>query len=275
MRLFKTWEETKKVPQNGRLVWYTGAADVEHWAQSIAEWDVAALLTRARRGEYSHRTLLLRFLPKDRPILDGGCSVGAIVTGLQADGYDAVGIDWSSQIVERAKSIAPDLNIHVGDVLNVPYPDGHFGGYVSLGIVEHFLEGPDRALAEANRVLSTGGCLILSVPYFSRVRQFKARWKLYPKPPTPPDPGDFYQYAFSEREMADLLRKHGFEVQVVDYSEVLIGVGRELGVVGEKLRRGKRTASMIGRGERLRVLRRLIGHSIIFVAKKARSIATT
>ena len=201
MRLFRTWDETKKMPENGRLAWYTGTADVDYWTNATDKLGAAALLSRAREADYLHRSLLLQFLPTDMPILDGGCNIGHIVHGLQADGYDAVGIEWSPHIVEWARSIVPDLNISVGDVNNIPFPDGYFGGYISLGVIEHFPDGPDKSLAEANRVLCNDGHLILTVPYFSLVRQLKARLRLYPRPPSKPEPKDFYQYAFSQDEM--------------------------------------------------------------------------
>ena len=140
MRLFKTWEETKKLPQNGRLAWYTGSADVEH-STNITKKDVdaASLLHRARQGRYVQQDLFHKFLPRDKPVLDGGCNVGGVVLGLRTEGYDAIGVDLSPGIVDMARRIASDLDIQVGDILDIPFPDGYFEGYVSLGIVEHFL----------------------------------------------------------------------------------------------------------------------------------------
>ena len=269
----KTWEESRKVVSGGRLVWYTGRPDVELWTEHWGKIPLENLLRAADRGNYPYRALLQKVLLRDRLVIEAGCGPGHIVLGLQRDGFDVIGIEWSRTVVERVKAIAPDCRIRQGDVLRLDIDDGWAGSCISLGVVEHFREGPDRALTEANRVLMPGGCLVLAVPYFNPWREWKARYELYPKPPAPPSLAEFYQYAFSEREMSDYLRRFGFTVTSTEFLEALLGIGWECGRLDQWLRRFEPTKKLLGLSEHLGPIRRLFGHNSVFIARKTMSVS--
>ena len=227
--LSKPWEESRKLPVNGRLAWYTGPPSQHLWTEHWGGVDLASPLTDARRSRYPHRLLLRRLLPANGRVIEAGCGPAHIVLGLQRDGYQAIGIEWSEEVVRRVKVLAPECRIQQGDVRRLDFPDGYANGYISLGVVEHFPEGPEAILTEARRVLADGGWLILSVPHFNPWRQWKARHELYEPPAVPPDPAHFYQYAFRAEEMTKTLEGLGFEVVDTDGLGVLFGFGREFG----------------------------------------------
>ena len=54
---------------------------------------------------------------------------------------------------------------------SLPYEDSSISGYLSFGVIEHFIEGPHEALAEAFRVLRPGGIAIITTPgvFFSHI----------------------------------------------------------------------------------------------------------
>lgn len=268
MKFFKTWEESRKILEKGRLVWYSGSSTAERWTEHWNKHDIYNALRGAQEKNYPYKKLLLRYLSKDKPILEGGCGRGDIVLGLQKDGYRTVGVDWSQDTVKISKQIVHDIDVIGGDVLNLPFPRGCFGGYVSIGVVEHFFDGPEKALAEANRVLCKGGVLFISVPYFNPLRQFKAKVNLFPNPAREINLQDFYQYAFTEKEITQLLYQSGFRVCFVEYINIAIGIGREMGIVGQKMRKWRVTAKFISLGEKFRFFRHILAHSIILVCKK-------
>ena len=78
-----------------------------------------------------------------------------------------------------------------------------------MGVVEHFKSGPEDYLREANRILKRGGVAFISVPYFNLLRRIKNLFGFYRGSPVGLD---FYQYAFTQAEIEDLIQKSGFKV---------------------------------------------------------------
>jgi SAM-dependent methyltransferase len=69
-----------------------------------------------------------------------------------------VGVDIATAMVERARMRCPDLTFVVGDALRLPFPDAFFDAVtMNFGILH--VSQPERALAEARRVLVPGGRL--------------------------------------------------------------------------------------------------------------------
>ena len=68
------------------------------------------------------------------------------VVSLQRGGHDIVGVDFSLPALVSAKHAFPDIELLQCDVRRLPFPDGRFGVYMSLGVVEHFEDGPDEVL---------------------------------------------------------------------------------------------------------------------------------
>src|SRR3990172_2694665 len=52
-----------------------------------------------------------KFLSKDDKILDVGCGTGDLVISLVKTGYDAIGIDFASNMIEEARSDAKNAKI--------------------------------------------------------------------------------------------------------------------------------------------------------------------
>lgn len=110
-------------------------------------------------------------LPYYQPILEAGAGSGRWVIWFMKKGWDAVGIDWSKNAVERAKTEFPDIKFDVGDMRAMPYQDDYFGSIVSLGSIEHAIDGPMKSLDEYYRVLKKNGRSVISVPYSSFLRK--------------------------------------------------------------------------------------------------------
>src|SRR3990167_913208 len=89
--------------------------------------------------------IFLKELPLNEPILEGGCGLAPYLIRLRQLGYDVEGIDYNEAPIQKVLAFDPKLPVKVGDVANIPYHDNTFGGYISLGVIEHFTEGPERA----------------------------------------------------------------------------------------------------------------------------------
>jgi len=111
--------------------------------------------------------IYMKYLPKNKKILEGGCGLGPYLIYLHNAGYDVIGIDYNEEPLKKIKEHDSSLEVRVMDVRELKFPDGYFGGYLSLGVIEHFTEGPIKAIKEAHRVLSPGGYFIVQIPRFS------------------------------------------------------------------------------------------------------------
>ena len=106
--------------------------------------------------------LCRKYLPKGR-ILDAGCGLGAFVFYFERLGYQAYGIDFIEEIIERNRKIAQKSRFLTMDVSNLKFPTNYFDGYLSIGVIEH-LKNPKKALEEAYRVLKRNGVAFIAVP---------------------------------------------------------------------------------------------------------------
>jgi len=193
-----------------RLAYYSVKANSgfwsRHWRESIKSVDWG----KAEQGFLGwFEESFIKFLPKKARIIEAGCGLGYYVLALERRGYDVEGVEWSKEAVGLTKKRFPELKVRTGDVRNLKVKDGYYSGYISLGVVEHFKSGPGDYLREANRILKRGGGAFISVPYFNLLRRLKNLFGFYRGSPVGLD---FYQYAFTQAEIEDLIQKSGFKI---------------------------------------------------------------
>jgi SAM-dependent methyltransferase len=101
-------------------------------------------------------------------ILEIGCGAGRNLVGIEDMGFEAYGIDYSETAVEKATARLSDYpplygeeldgRVVQGDIIDLPWPDGHFRAVVEVNVLEHLLEGDrKKAVREVARVLEEGG----------------------------------------------------------------------------------------------------------------------
>ncbi|MFX0024317.1 MAG: class I SAM-dependent methyltransferase [Candidatus Hermodarchaeota archaeon] len=136
------------------------------WKSRTIEQELAAT-----EIETAPRVMFLHYIPKNGKILDGGCGFGKWVIYLNKLGYDIIGVDNNEQSINKLKKYDNSLKVELGDILNLNYPDNFFDAYISMGVVEHFEEGPLEALNEAYRILKPNGLIFLSTPTVNTIRK--------------------------------------------------------------------------------------------------------
>lgn len=94
-------------------------------------------------------------------VLDVACGPGLATIAAARRGAAASGYDFSTAMLREARTAHPDLSFDQGDAEALPYADGTFDAVVSNFGMHHFPH-PDRAAAEARRVLRPGGVFAFS-----------------------------------------------------------------------------------------------------------------
>lgn len=169
--------------------------------------------------------IFLKYLPKNGLILEAGCGLGAWLITLLKMGYKIEGIDFDKNVIKRLKKFDSKLKISVQNVERTLYKPNSLDACISLGVIEHFEEGPELALAETFRILKPKGLMILTVPYnnvlrkiiyhplrsaFTKYLKFKNH-EVY-----------FAEYRFNKNEIINQVKKAGFKIVAIDFDDYCI-----------------------------------------------------
>lgn len=189
-------------------MWFGGDADEAFWSEYWHSSLSTDYYTGARSADLA--TLIPgvteRLDPEGRH-LEAGCGLGYYVEALAGRGFRIEGIEYSKDLVDAILRVRPTLPIRCEDALEIRVPDASYDSYLSFGVVEHRIEGPEPFLSEAFRVLKAGGWAFVSVPAFGPIRRLKAHLGVYH---AVNERSDFFQYGFTAEEMRQLLRDAGF-----------------------------------------------------------------
>lgn len=104
---------------------------------------------------------------KYEKILDIGCGDGVWYINLKSKGYNVVGIDISkrdlSKLKNRTNLMELSDNVLRCDAQNMCFRSSSFDKIFSICVFEH-IPNDNEVLKESNRILKSGGSLIISVP---------------------------------------------------------------------------------------------------------------
>ncbi len=270
MTLFKekinSTNRREKAWKNGRLVFFQNLPDANYWDNYWNDTITKEYYETYEEGQLNEFSGIFdKYLKVTDSILEAGCGNARYIIALCAKGFNKIdGIEWGEKTVEKVKKIYPDLSIQVGDVTNTGKPDSSYDAYISLGVVEHRLEGPEPFLIEANRVLKPSGYAFITVPYVNPLRTLKAKLGQYAD--VTPN-ASFFQYAFRRAEFRNFLHQAGFEVieahGIAGYYGLLEEIPGWLNFIdglpgGWAIKQYLKRAAWID----------IFGHMIIFVCKK-------
>lgn len=130
----------------------------EHW---YADEDSPVALLRAEsklRNPWVARRLDHAFGERPCRVLDVGCGAGFLSNDIALRGRDVTGIDVAPDAltVARAHDASGRVRYLEADALALPFKGASFDAVCAMDLLEH-LETPERAIAEASRVLAPGG----------------------------------------------------------------------------------------------------------------------
>lgn len=189
-------------------------------------WDAANVETELAAVQYRRAQETINryrpFLPKDRPILEAGSGLSAVVIALGRLGYDMIGLDYAENALHISRAYDPSLRLAAGDIHALPFANDSLGGYLSFGVLEHFEHGMGAGLREAYRVLGRGGVLVLTIPYPNVVYRL-VKWKNRHRPAD-----GYYETAYTRAELIREVTAVGFQVALAEptsHSFTLWGLG--------------------------------------------------
>ncbi len=195
---------------------------------------------------YGGRQWILKYTPRFGKVVEAGCGLGRYVFYLSKFGIDIEGLDFENNVIKylnnwKVLNGFDNVPFIQGDVTQLPYDDNSLSGYISLGVVEHFREGPIKPISEAFRVLRPGGIAIITTPnksFYIRYRDLIKRIKdVIKKLIGKKNFQDyFFQYEYSPKQLKRFCEAIGFYVSRAEGCDFLY-VFNEIGnFTGNNLR---------------------------------------
>jgi SAM-dependent methyltransferase len=145
-----------------------------------SQWIISFLESEiANCPDYDIFHIFQKYITKDKKVLESGCGLGRWVFYYHRLGYNIVGIDWSQKTVDMLKAYDSNVKIFQCDARRTNFKNEEFDIILSLGTVEHAIEGPENALNDSFRILKENGLLIITVPILSLSRRIQYFFKDY------------------------------------------------------------------------------------------------
>jgi SAM-dependent methyltransferase len=171
-------------------------------------------------------------------LLDVATGPGYVAAEAAERGAESVGVDFSETMIAHARAHVRDVEFVLGDATALPFEDGSFDAVVAAFVLLH-LAAPERAVAEAARVLKPGGKAAFTVwDEPSRGRWLGVFFEAFtaagaqPPPDVPRGP-DFFKFA-DDAAFTALLEGAGlrgiqvervaFDLDLVDADELWDGL---------------------------------------------------
>ena len=129
------------------------AFEAEAWgAQAATYGELSGAITR----RFAEPLLDAARVRHDQRVLDVATGPGYVAELAEHRGAIAVGLDLSEGMLAEARRNHPEIEFVAGDAEALPFPDERFDAVVGNFVINH-LPAPERAAAEAVRVLVSGG----------------------------------------------------------------------------------------------------------------------
>lgn len=187
--------------------------------KQMLAWKLGSILLRRIQASI----MLSMLVPgKGELILDGGCGRGNLSYEMKKRGARVIGIDISRNLLRKAKSVSRfaegESTFIVGSLTCLPIRSDSFDKVLLSSVLQHILDYK-KALQEIQRVLKTGGILVINVlsdrlflylpcmfgKGYPTVEQ--RLWKEYKA-----------YHKWSAKALAVVLKKMGFNVLYCEYS---------------------------------------------------------
>lgn len=190
----------------------------ENW-ENISIEEILGIFSYARVKK--QMDVFMKYLPRDGIVFEGGCGLGPYVIRLRELGYNVIGSDYNLAPLAKSKRYDPQLPLVCGNVDYVPLRDNSIAAYLSLGVIEHFREGPEGAIRQAHRILKDDGVFIIKIPINNILRILHwpidaiKRNHLIRRILKKPQKNFYWEQYFKPKYLRKILIKSGFEIEAL------------------------------------------------------------
>lgn len=161
---------------------------------------------------YPIRYAEMVMLDKNKKALEIGCGLGRVLKHYYTQGFQIRGIERSEVAVKKLKIEKPELEVQVGDVVQMSFPDNFFDVVLAYGVYHNLENTLLEALQETARILKVGGMFSISMRPDNlemRINEYYWRWKQRSKAKK----GEihFHKLLVKEQEFKKILLKMGLK----------------------------------------------------------------
>ena len=134
--------------------------ETDAWNAAAHDW--AHRIREGMGGRvHLHDASIYELLPQPSGLtLDVGCGEGRLTRELSARGYDVVGVDASTALVDEARAADPSGRYEVASIDALPFADASVELAVCVNVLPH-VHDLAGAAAELARVLAPGGAFVI------------------------------------------------------------------------------------------------------------------
>ncbi|HEX7827292.1 MAG TPA: class I SAM-dependent methyltransferase [Mycobacterium sp.] len=154
-----------------------------------------------RRHEVVYQQLIDRCAGRD--VLEAGSGEGYGADLIAGVANRVVGLDYDDSAVAHVKARYPRVEMHKGNLADLPFDAGTFDVVVNFQVIEHLWD-QGQFVTECARVLRPSGVLLMSTPN---------RITFSPGLDTPLNP--FHTRELNAAELTELLTDNGFAAQAM------------------------------------------------------------
>lgn len=147
------------------LIMKQGLNNIERTYDTVAK-EYSETFSGEHEKKPKDQEILRKFSRKignKKPVWDFGCGPGQTTKYLKDLGMEISGLDLSEKILERARTIHPEIHFRKGNILELELDDDSIAGVVAFYAMVHFTaEQVERAFQETFRVLQPGGLFLFT-----------------------------------------------------------------------------------------------------------------
>jgi len=136
-------------------------------------------------------------------ILDVGTAAGSFLAAAKKRGWEVYGCEPNKWLVEWGNK-RYGLSLKSGTLFDQKYEEGFFDVVSLWDVIEH-TPNPSEVLRECNKIIRTGGILVINYPDIDSLvsRAMGRKWLFL---------NSVHLYYFTKRTMTEMLKKQNFEV---------------------------------------------------------------